>query len=70
MCAAYACGCVLLRARCLQVLLVEQQVHLAPALQALRSSMMDNVVAIDLEWKPQFGKGFTPVAMVQLASST
>jgi hypothetical protein len=52
------------------VLVVEQQVHLPAALEALRRSMLDSVVAIDLEWRPQFSKGFTPVAMVQLASST
>lgn len=53
----------------LQVLLVENHVHLTAALTQLRSSMQDSVVAIDLEWRPEFGRGFTPVAMVQLASS-
>lgn len=49
--------------------MVENQAHLAPALSQLRSSMQDSVIAIDLEWRPQFGKGFTPVALMQLASS-
>lgn len=32
--------------------------------------MQDPVLAIDLEWKPEFKKGFqTPVAVIQLASS-
>lgn len=52
-----------------QVLVVENHVHLPAALSQLRCSMQDPLVAIDLEWRPQFGKGFTPVAMVQLASS-
>lgn len=58
------CLCVLL-----QVLLVEQVAHIPAALAQLRSSMQDPVVAIDLEWRPEFGRGFTPVAMVQLSSS-
>ncbi|KAF6257883.1 hypothetical protein COO60DRAFT_1639575 [Scenedesmus sp. NREL 46B-D3] len=33
------------------------------------ATMQDPVVAIDLEWRPEFGRRFTPVAMVQLASS-
>jgi hypothetical protein len=53
----------------LQVLLVEQVAHIPAALAQLRSSMQDPVVAIDLEWRPEFGRGFTPVAMVQLSSS-
>lgn len=52
------------------MLVVEQQAQLGAALELLRGSMLDDVVAIDLEWRPQFGKGFTPVAMVQLATST
>lgn len=52
-----------------QVLVVEQATHIPAALAQLRSTMQDPVVAIDLEWRPEFGRGFTPVAMVQLASS-
>ncbi|WIA18587.1 hypothetical protein OEZ85_010028 [Tetradesmus obliquus] len=54
----------------LQVLLVEDAAHLSSALQTLRASMQDPVIAIDLEWRPEFAKGRSnPVAMVQLASS-
>lgn len=52
-----------------QVLVVEQASHIPAALVQLRSSMQDHVVAIDLEWRPEVGRGFTPVAMVQLATS-
>jgi len=48
---------------------VENHAHIPAALAQLRCSMQDPVVAIDLEWRPEFGRGFTPVAMVQLASS-
>jgi hypothetical protein len=48
---------------------VEQAAHIPAALAQLRCSMQDPVVAIDLEWRPEFGRGFTPVAMVQLATS-
>jgi ribonuclease D len=53
----------------LQVYVVENAAHLGSALQNLRASMQDPVIAIDLEWRPEFGRRFTPVAMVQLASS-
>lgn len=53
----------------LQVLIVEQAAHIPSALSQLRASMQDPVVAIDLEWRPEHGRGFTPVAMVQLSSS-
>lgn len=53
----------------LQVLVVENAAYIGNALGALRASMQDPVVAIDLEWRPEFGRRFTPVAMVQLASS-
>jgi hypothetical protein len=54
----------------MQVLVVENPVFLPVALQKLRSSMSDPVVAIDLEWRPTFTGGrFSPVALVQLASS-
>ena len=54
----------------LQILVVENPVFLPVALQKLRSSMSDPIVAIDLEWRPSFSGGrFTPVALVQLATS-
>lgn len=48
--------------------MVENPVHLPDALAQLRASMPDRFIAIDLEWRPEFGKRFTPVAMMQLAS--
>ncbi|KIZ03748.1 hypothetical protein MNEG_4210 [Monoraphidium neglectum] len=53
----------------LQVLVVENPLYLPHAIKRLRASMEDPVIAIDLEWRPQFGTKFTPVAMVQLATS-
>jgi ribonuclease D len=38
--------------------------------QALRDSMQDHVIAIDLEWQPDFGAGRSRVALMQLATST
>jgi hypothetical protein len=52
-----------------QVLVVENPLYLPHAIKRLRASMEDPVIAIDLEWRPQFGTKFTPVAMVQLATS-
>lgn len=52
-----------------KVLLVENALYLPDAIKRLRASMQDPVLAIDLEWRPQFGPHFTPVAMLQLASS-
>jgi hypothetical protein len=63
------CGLCCVAHACMQVLVVEQAAHLPAALAQLRCSMQDPVVAIDLEWRPEFGRGFTPVAMVQLATS-
>jgi hypothetical protein len=51
------------------VLLVENAAYVAPAMQALRASMTDSLISIDLEWRPEFNGNFTPVALLQLASS-
>jgi hypothetical protein len=51
------------------VLLVENVAYVAPAIQALRASMTDSLISIDLEWRPEFNGNFTPVALLQLASS-
>lgn len=51
-----------------QVLLVEEEAHLGGALQALRDSMQDPVVAIDLEFEHLQSRPIR-VAMMQLASS-
>lgn len=42
------------------------------ALRALRDSMQDGVVAVDLEWRPEgwAGNGPSRVALMQLASAT
>lgn len=51
--------------------LVESQAQLGPALAALRASMQDGVVAIDLEWRPDYRPGSNnKVALMQLASGT
>ncbi|MEW5307871.1 MAG: hypothetical protein WDW36_010243 [Sanguina aurantia] len=55
----------------LQVLVVEDAKHVDSALAKLRASMTDQIIAIDLEWRPETGPGqFSPVATLQLSSST
>jgi len=55
----------------LQVLLVDCDYALEEALDALRESMDDSIVAIDLEWTPDVVSGcYSPIALMQLASST
>lgn len=50
---------------------VETHTALIPALAALRSSMQDGVVAIDLEWRPDYRAGSNNrVALMQLASGS
>ena len=50
---------------------METRDAVAPALSALRGSMEDEVIAIDLEWTPDVMSGnYSPVALMQLASST
>ncbi|EIE19787.1 ribonuclease H-like protein [Coccomyxa subellipsoidea C-169] len=50
--------------------MVETSQELPAALQALRTSMQDALVAIDLEWRPDFGAGQSRVALMQLATSS
>lgn len=52
--------------------IVEAVAQLPAALAALRASMRDALVAIDLEWRPDFGggRGQSRVALLQLASSS
>jgi len=52
-----------------QVLVIENPLYLPDAIKRLRASMQDPILAIDLEWRPAFGPKFTPVAMIQIASS-
>ena len=51
---------------------VAHEQQLPAALSALRASMADSCVAIDLEWKPEgwAGNGASRVALMQLASAT
>jgi 3'-5' exonuclease len=50
---------------------VETHAALIPALAALRCSMQDGVVAIDLEWRPDYRPGSNNrVALMQLASGS
>lgn len=55
----------------IDIFLVETQADLVPALAALRKSMTDSVVAIDLEWRPDFQcNSNNRVALIQLATTT
>ncbi len=49
---------------------METETALNPALTALRASMTDPAIALDLEWRPDFGRGSSRVALVQLASGS
>eukprot|EP00884_Botryococcus_braunii_P006263 jgi/Botrbrau1/15638/Bobra.4_1s0023.1 len=49
--------------------MVEQEQQLEAALQTLKESMQDGAVAIDLEWRPDYGRGYSKVALMQLATS-
>ncbi|GFR45516.1 hypothetical protein Agub_g6908 [Astrephomene gubernaculifera] len=50
---------------------VENPRRVEDALQRLRASMQDRVIAIDLEWKPEVVAGRTsPVALLQLATAS
>ena len=40
------------------------------ALRLLKDSMQDSIVSIDLEWKPDFVKDTSKVALMQLSSAT
>lgn len=56
----------------IRVHVVTRAEQLPAALAAMRSSMQDSCVAIDLEWKPEgwAGNGPSRVALMQLASAT
>ena len=49
---------------------VEAAGQMPEALQLLRDSMKDSVVSIDLEWKPDFVRDTSKVALMQLSSAT
>lgn len=51
------------------VYVVEKAPHVPEALNMLRDSMDDSLVSIDLEWKPDYVRDTSKVALMQLSSS-
>ena len=54
----------------IKVYVVERANQIPAAIQQLKDSMEDSVVSIDLEWKPDFVRDTSKVALMQLSSST
>lgn len=54
----------------IDIYLVERANQLPEALQLLTDSMEDSVISIDLEWKPDFVRDTSKVALMQLSSAT
>ncbi len=54
----------------IDIYVVERSGQIPEALRLLRESMEDNIVSIDLEWKPDFVRDTSKVALMQLASAT
>lgn len=55
----------------LQLSIVDNPLDLEPAIQSLRNSMQDDIISIDLEWKPDFRPDSNnKIALIQLATST
>lgn len=55
----------------LSAYVVDNAEHAEDAIKKLRASMQDRVLAIDLEWRPEYTAGQrSPVAVMQLASAT
>ena len=54
----------------LEIYLVERPQQMQEALRLLKDSMQDSIVSIDLEWKPDFVKDTSKVALMQLSSAT
>lgn len=52
------------------IYVVDRPNQVAEALERLKDSMKDSVVAIDLEWKPDHVRDTSKVALMQLSSST
>lgn len=52
------------------VYVVERANQMSAAIQQLKDSMEDSVISIDLEWKPDFVRDTSKVALMQLSSST
>jgi hypothetical protein len=53
-----------------EVIVVERLEQVDPAMNKLRESMLDNVIAIDLEWRPDNKYTNNSVALIQLASGS
>ena len=52
-------------------LLVDRPLQLPDAIRTLRASMTDQILGLDLEWKPDRYPGSNnPVALIQIASTT
>ncbi len=54
----------------IDIYVVEKSNQIAEALRLLKDSMEDSIVSIDLEWKPDFVKDTSKVALLQLSSAT
>lgn len=54
----------------MDIYVVEKSNQIAEALRLLKDSMEDSIVSIDLEWKPDFVKDTSKVALMQLSSAT
>lgn len=52
------------------VFIIDRASQVPEALQQLKDSMDDCVVSIDLEWKPDYVRDTSKVALMQLSSST
>ena len=54
----------------IDIYLVEKADQVPEALRLLKDSMEDSIVSIDLEWKPDFVRDTSKVALLQLSSAT
>lgn len=54
----------------IDIYLVDKAVQMPEALRLLKDSMEDSIVSIDLEWKPDFVRDTSKVALLQLSSAT
>ena len=54
----------------IDIYVVEKSNQIPEALRLLKDSMEDSIVSIDLEWKPDFVKDTSKVALIQLSSAT
>lgn len=54
----------------IDIYVVEKSNQIDEALRLLKDSMEDSIVSIDLEWKPDFVKDTSKVALIQLSSAS